>query len=105
MKKIVTITPPDARRGFSCCGVEQHAVPAGEAAETVDGVLADPDSGVMVLDERLLAAVGEERVRELERRWPGVMVVLPAPGGAAPEEDYAVRLIRRAIGYHVRVRK
>ena len=67
--------------------------------------MADPDSGVVVIDERLLTGIGEERFREMERRWYGMLIVLPSPEkvGAEGVEDYAQRLIKRAIGYHVRL--
>jgi V/A-type H+-transporting ATPase subunit F len=40
----------------------------------------------------------------MERRWPGLVVMLPAPReGARVEEDYVLRLIRRALGYQVRL--
>ena len=104
MRKIVTITPADANPGFACSGAVQYAVALGEAAGILARVLADPESGVVILDERLVAEVGEERLSGVDRRWPGVLVVLPAPVVSGTEEDYAGRLIRRAIGYHVRVR-
>lgn len=104
MRKIVAITAADAGNGFACCGAVQQAVAPGEAAQVLTRVLADPDSGVVILDERLVAEVGEERLRAIEQRWPGVLVILPAPAAGALEEDYAARLIRRAVGYHVRVR-
>jgi vacuolar-type H+-ATPase subunit F/Vma7 len=104
MNGIVVITPVDAGNGFACCGALQYSVSPGRAAETLTQVLADGESRVVILDERLVAEIGEERLGEIERLWPGVLVVLPAPGAAPAEEDYAVRLIRRAIGYHVRVR-
>jgi V/A-type H+-transporting ATPase subunit F len=104
MRKIVAITPADASPGFACSGAVQVAVAPGEAAGALTRVLADPECGLVVLDERLVAEVGEERISGIDRRWPGVLVVLPAPGVSGEEEDYAVRLIRKAIGYHVRVR-
>jgi vacuolar-type H+-ATPase subunit F/Vma7 len=40
----------------------------------------------------------------LEGRWPGLVVVLPAPlRTQVAEEDYVLQLIRRAIGYQVRL--
>jgi V/A-type H+-transporting ATPase subunit F len=104
MNGIVVITPPDASPGFACCGATQRVAFASEAEETLLLVLNDMAGGMVILDERLLVEMGEERLREIERGWPGVVVVLPAPSGSAGEEDYALRLIRRAIGYHVRVR-
>ena len=103
MKRIVAITPRDAGSGFACCGAQQHPVDPGEAIRALQTALGDPESGVVILDERLLAEVGEEQVKACELRWPGVLVVLPAPV-AGEAEDYAVRLIRRAVGYHVKVR-
>ena len=70
----------------------------------LDGVTADPDNGLVILDERLVAGGVEDRLREREQSWPGILLVLPSPEKLPPEaEDYAARLIRRAIGYHVRL--
>jgi vacuolar-type H+-ATPase subunit F/Vma7 len=105
MKNLVFLTPADARHGFSLAGARQLVVTAAEAEATLRQVLADPDTRVAVIDERLLAGIAEERFQEMERRWFGVLIVLPAPAKAGEEltEDYALRLIRRAIGYHVRL--
>ncbi len=105
MKNVVFITPADARHGFVLAGARQFVVTAAEAESTLRQVLADPDTSVAVIEERLLEGIREERFREMEKRWFGVLIVLPAPEkrGAVTEEDYALRLIRRAIGYHVRL--
>jgi V/A-type H+-transporting ATPase subunit F len=104
MKRIVAITPPDAGNGFACCGAQQRIARPGEALQALQRALGDPESGVVILDERLLEEVGEEQMKIWEEHWPGVLVVLPAPEGGAAVEDYAARLIRRAVGYHVKVR-
>ncbi|HEX9080189.1 MAG TPA: hypothetical protein VF795_11400 [Desulfuromonadaceae bacterium] len=104
MNRVVVITPRDARNGFACSGAIQQSVLPGGAAEALAQAVADGENGVVILDERLVPEIGEDRLAEVERLWPGVLVVLPAPAGAPGEEDYAMRLIRKAIGYHVRVR-
>lgn len=104
MNRIVVLTPSDAENGFACGGAIQHAVAPGQTAATLQQALKEAGSGVVILDERLVAEVGEERLHEVEEGWPGVLVVLPAPGGSGVGEDYATRLIRRAIGYQVKVR-
>jgi vacuolar-type H+-ATPase subunit F/Vma7 len=104
MKKIVFITPREARYGFSLCGVTQDVVAPEEAEAAILRAMGDPDIGVVIIDERLIEAVGDERFREMEKRWFGILLVLPSPEwGGEPEEDYAQRMIRRAIGYHVRL--
>lgn len=105
MKKIVFITLKDAEYGFSLAGVMQYAVSEEDAEDTLRKTLAEPDAGVVVIDERLTKGISEERMREMEDKWYGVLLVLPAPEKPVVEmEDYALRLIRRAIGYHVRLR-
>lgn len=105
MKKIVFITPKDAEYGFSLAGVTQYAVTEKEAEGILKKVLVEPDAGVIVLDERLTKGINEERMREMEDKWYGVLLILPAPEKPVVEmEDYALRLIKRAIGYHVRLR-
>jgi V/A-type H+-transporting ATPase subunit F len=65
----------------------------------------EPDYGLVVIDERLIAGMTEDRLRELEQAWNGILLVLPSPVKPPAEvEDYAARLIRRAVGYHVRLK-
>ncbi len=105
MKKIAFITPFDAEHGFALAGVTQHAVTPDKTEGMLRELMQDPDMGLIVIDERLMQTVDEERFRDLEHGWRGVVLALPSPEKAAPEaEDYATRLIRRAIGYHVRMR-
>lgn len=104
MKKIVFMTPSDAEPGFGLAGIAQEIVAAEEAGAKLSTIMDEPDNGLIVLDERLLDALSEERLRELEEGWNGILLVLPSPEKMPPEkEDYAARLIRRAIGYHVRL--
>lgn len=104
MKKIVFMTPVDARYGFNLTGVRQLALAPEELEKSLLEFVNDSDVGVVVVDERLIEGLTQERLRAMERRYPGIIVVLPAPAKVAlAEEDYATRLIRRAIGYQVRL--
>ncbi len=103
MKRIVVITPPDALFGFTMAGVSQTVTSSDEAEAAVRRHIEDPECGVVIVDERLLSGIDEAHLQEMEKRWFGVLVVLPAPEKGAVEEDYAERLIRRVIGYHVRL--
>jgi V/A-type H+-transporting ATPase subunit F len=104
MKKIVFMTPPDARYGFSLTGVGQRVTPDDARTNTLRGLTGDPAVGLVIIDERLVDASIQEQLAETERLWPGLVVVLPAPEKAErPAEDYALRLIRRAVGYQVRL--
>jgi vacuolar-type H+-ATPase subunit F/Vma7 len=105
MKTISFITPPDASYGFSLSGVPQQTVKTGDAEAALKMTMTETDTGLIIIDERLLQGMPEERLRELEQGWKGILLVLPSPVRPPAEvEDYAARLIRRAIGYHVRVK-
>lgn len=104
MKGILVLTPVDARHGFAATGVRQQAVEPGTTWSALREAMTDPRLGVIAVDERLLAGIAAERLRELTGRWGGVLVTLPAPAGAVrPENDELQRLVRRALGYHVKL--
>jgi V/A-type H+-transporting ATPase subunit F len=105
MKKLSFITPEDAACGFSLAGVPQVAVEADEAEEALTKTMSEPATGLVIIDERLISGMPEERLREIEQGWNGILLILPSPVKPPAEvEDYAARLIRRAIGYHVRLK-
>lgn len=104
MKEVAFITGRDAENGFALAGVRQLTVDAGQAEEALQQLLADDDVGVIALEESLAGTIGEQRLQEMTRRWPGVLVTLPAPEGKpAAEADALQRLVQRALGYHVRL--
>jgi len=105
MKTIIFITPVDATYGFSLTGVSQRAGEVDDAEALIMKAKTEQDVGLIIIDERMLKHVTEERMRELEQGWRGILLVLPSPVKPPPEvEDYAARMIRRAIGYHVRLK-
>ena len=107
MKKIAFITPTDAYPGFILAGCRQIQTTTVEAEGTLRAVITDPETSVAIIDERLLPEISDESLREIENGWRGVLIVLPAPEqkGVEAVEDYALRMIRKAIGYHVRLQR
>lgn len=104
MKEILFMTVKDSAPGFALTGVGQQSLDPGQTLEKLQQAFADPDVGVIVVDNRLLEKVDPVRLRELTDRWPGVLVTLPAPARRrAPPVDELQRLVQRALGYHVRL--
>ena len=105
MKKVMFITAQDARPGFGLAGIDQYIAEPHELEDVLSKAVSDSENGLIIIDERLTAGIDEHRLKEIEQAWHGVVLVLPSPLAASGEiEDYAARLIRRAIGYHVRIR-
>jgi len=105
LKKIEFITPGDAEFGFGLAGMSQRVARREGAEELLEKIMAEPDTGLVIIDERLTGDIDDERMRKIEDRWRGILLVLPSPVKPPAEiEDYAARLIRKAIGYHVRLK-
>ncbi len=105
MRGLVLITPPDSEYGFRLAGMTHYAVERSEAREVLKKAFSVAATGLVIVDERIMNALEEDEIRSVQQGWSGILLVLPSPEKPpAPDEDYALRLIRRAIGYHVRVR-
>lgn len=102
MTRLVFVTPAEVRFGFGLGGAGQQLTTADDLEATLLRLFADPDVGVVVVDERLLGAMDDGRLRALEENWRGVLLVLPAPA-AAVGTDFVRRLLRRVLGYQVRL--
>jgi vacuolar-type H+-ATPase subunit F/Vma7 len=104
VKKIAVLAPAQPVAGFAIAGVIAREGVALELPRLIDDAIADASMGVVAIDERLLDRRGLARIRDAERHWRGAIVVVPSPTRpATPVDDYAHRLIRRAVGYQVKV--
>ena len=105
MKSIAFITPGDVEFGFKLAGVKQYLAEDEELTVILKEIIRQNDTDLVVIDERLLTGRNEEMISIIEKKWHGIILALPSPKKTRAEiEDYAVRLMRRAIGYHVRLR-
>lgn len=106
MTRIVFITLEEVPYGFAIAGFEQIMTGVGEARNRLLETTEDAEVGVVIIDERLLKQIDEETLQQLHEQWQGILLVLPTPIDTAPlEEDYLQKLIRRALGYRVRIRE
>lgn len=106
MKKVLFITEKDALHGFQLAGAGQvTATEADDVGSVLWRAMEEPDVGLIAIEERLVGKIGDKALRDMENRWGGILVVLPSPEKpGVVAEDYALALIKRAIGYHVRLK-
>ena len=103
-KRIVFFTTEDAMYGFSLAGFEQHVCKSEELETLLFQFVPRPEYGLFVIDERLITESIDSRLREMERGLEVIFVIMPPPSKMeAKKEDYAVRLLRKAIGYHIQL--
>ena len=109
MARLVVIAGPDACLGFSAAGVETREVEDGEDPnEILSEIFSDERYGIVVADESVLErAPGSLRARVEKRGYPIVVPLnIPDRWEEEPEgESPVVKLIRRAIGYQIKIRK
>jgi vacuolar-type H+-ATPase subunit F/Vma7 len=83
-----------------------------EVTDPVDGVrrlresLEEPGLGVLLVEDRVYAALTDSDRHALSRRPLPMIVPFPAPAWAAREEGpeaFIAELLRQAIGYRVRL--
>lgn len=98
---------PAVAAGFRLAGLRPET--AGEPAEgalRLEGMLGDPDTGVLLVEEDFHSALPESARRALARQPLPIIVSFPLPTWAAPAaspEAFIAELLRRAIGYRVRL--
>ncbi|HSN14023.1 MAG TPA: V-type ATP synthase subunit F [Anaeromyxobacteraceae bacterium] len=104
--KLAVLVRSDDSRGFILAGARVETAPPGEELSALRALLTDPALGVVAVQEEVLASVPPRVLRRARER--GVPVLLPftlprSYGEAGRGREYVAALIRRAIGYAVRL--
>jgi vacuolar-type H+-ATPase subunit F/Vma7 len=98
----------EAALGFGLAGLPVHrASTPREGAELVLELAGRGETGVLLVEDVLYEALPASARRSLERRPVPMTIPFPGPSWAAGEEEteaYLVDVLRRAIGYRVRLR-
>jgi len=101
------LASPALAPGFRLAGLAvDEVVNPKDAGERLVLAAAQPGTGILLVEQALLDAVPEQTRHEIERRAVPILVPVPAPawlGGTSGAEDYILELLRRAIGYRVRL--
>ena len=109
MGRIVAVIDGETALGFRLSGVEaRKADTVEELRGRVEQLLSEPDVGIVIVDEEMVRRLPEKLERRLENS--AAPLFLPVPTikmwrGAAKPEEYAARLIRRAIGYQIKIKR
>ncbi len=105
LRLAVVVRPGDAL-GFRLAGARVEEVAAGAEAQAFRALLAEPDLGIVAVEEEVLGQVPARVLRRARER--GVPVVLPVAlprrwGDEGRGRAYVAALIRRAVGYGVKL--
>jgi V/A-type H+-transporting ATPase subunit F len=104
--RLKVVTRPGAGLGFRLAGVAVEEVSEAVASQRIAALVEEPGLGILAIDEELLRGVPQDVLERPGRG--GVPIVLPFTLPARWEErvggeQYVSALIRRAIGYHIKI--
>lgn len=102
------VTRPGEGLGFRLAGATVAEVEEGDVAERFKVLLGEPGLGVVAVEQKLLERVPETLLQKVGREGLPVLLPFAFPGRweeAARGEEYVATLIRRAIGYHVKIQR
>lgn len=97
---------PEVAPGFSQIGMPVHPLQADpDLPAALTALLGRHEAGVLLIEDTLYRRLPEDARRRVDRSITPVVVPFPSPAWEpeAPAEQYVVELLRRAIGYRVRV--
>lgn len=98
---------PATASGFGLAGiVADIADDEGVVESTLRSIMQRPDVGVVLLEESLYGNLAPELRAMVDRVAQPIVVPFPGPAwrAVASAEEQVVELLRRAIGYRVRLR-
>ena len=109
MYKLIVLTDPDTADGFRLAGVDVVVCESLELVrEKLNGLLDDEDSGIIAVNEQMMAAIDERTQKKIDSIYRPLVISLPIRERLAFGEDhraYLARLIRRAIGFDITLRR
>ena len=109
MYKVVVLTDTDTADGFRLAGVDVTVCDSPEMTRAQLVSLLDDDStGIIAVNERLMAGVDERVQKKIDSIYRPIVVSLPIREKLEIGEDhraYLSRLIRRAIGFDITLRR
>ncbi len=109
MPEVLVITAPGDSLGFRCAGLEcREAGPGADVSSMLLSIQAEGKYGLVAIEDRLLMRASEATLKRLKKKALPIILPINVPqswGPAVGEESPVVRLIRRAIGYQIKIKR
>ena len=109
MHRVTVLTDADTADGFRLAGA--HVVvaeSAGSAQRVLAGLMDDESTGIIAVNEAFMAEASERMRRRIESSYRPIVVSLPVHETISVTPDRLARLarlIRRAIGFDITLRR
>lgn len=109
MYKLIVLTDSDNADGFRLAGVDVVVVDNhDQVRERLNRLLDDESAGIIAVNEKMMAAIDNRTQRRIDSIYRPLVISLPIREQLEIGEDhkaYLARLIRRAIGFDITLRR
>ncbi len=109
MYKLVVLTDPESAYGFKLGGVDVIEADSGEdARQKLISLINDDSSGIIAINEDFMAHIDERTRAKIDSIYRPIVVSIPSKTKIIITEErrkYLARLIRRAVGFDIRLRE
>ena len=106
MYKFVVVTDPDSACGFRLAGVDViEASTMDEVKKIIPDLLYQDDTGIVALNEDFVPALDDNLMTRIEKSYRPIIIPIPVRNKGISQTSYIERLLRRAIGYNVVLRR
>ena len=106
MYRFVVVTDPETAPGFRLAGVEVLEVASAADAESViPPLLFKDDTGIVAVNEDFMASLDAKLMEKIEKTHRPIIIPIPSRTRQINRVDYIERMLRRAIGYNIVVRR
>jgi V/A-type H+-transporting ATPase subunit F len=109
MAGFIVVTSEGASLGFQCAGVETMEVAEDDdVTSTLQSLQTEGDYGIVILEEHLMERISEAVMRRIRKKGLPIIVPVAIPRQWEEREDVespVMRLIRKAIGYQIKIKR
>jgi V/A-type H+/Na+-transporting ATPase subunit F len=102
MFKLVVVTDSDRASGFRLAGAEVlEATTSDEVKKMIPELLFRDDIGIVAVNEEYMLSLDEKLMDRIEKMHRPLIIPLPSKSKEVDRRTYIERLLRKAIGYNI----
>jgi V/A-type H+-transporting ATPase subunit F len=106
MYKFVVVTDPDSAPGFRLAGVDVlEASSLDEAKKIIPNLLYKDDTGIVAISEDFMTVLDEKLLEKIAKTYRPIIIPIPSRIKGIDRTSYIERLLQRAIGYNIVLRR
>jgi len=106
MYRFLVVTDPDTAPGFRLAGVEViEASSQEEARIAIKALVFKDDTGIVAVNEEFIAALDQKLLETIEKTYRPIIIPIPSRVKRIDRISYIERMLQRAIGYNIVVRR